>query len=600
MADPRIFKKVKPRETVEIHLPDHTVIRGPRGAPVGDFLKALGKRPPQNGDQPNGTPPNAPIVGAIVNSQLRELTYPIEYEARVTPVTMAEADGMRIYRRSLTFLLEAAFEALFPEAILTIDHSVSSGGYYCQVLNRPPLTEMELQRLEARMREIVAADLPFRRFEVPLQEAIDYFMAKGHPDKVQLLAYRKKDYVTMYELADCCNYHHGYMVPSTGYLQWFALAPTGDGFTLRFPRRHRPTELLPLPDYPKLLSTFKQYGDWLRRLGISSAGELNDAIYGGRIREVILVSEALHEQRVADIADEVAARLDTLKLVLIAGPSSSGKTTFAKRLTIQLLAHGIEPFPFEMDNYFVDREKTPHDEHGNFDFESLQALDRALMVRDLKRLIAGESVQLPRYNFITGQREVGDVVQLLPDQIIILEGIHGLNPALMPEIDPAHTYRIYVSALTQLNLDHHNRVSTTDSRLLRRIVRDARERGYSAWETINHWESVRRGEKRYIFPYQENADVMFNSALVYELPVLRSLAENLLRQVPFGTPEYIEAKRLLAFLEWFLPLDPSLAPNNSILREFIGGSSLKDFKLWHNHTLSADAYHPLTGGKSHA
>lgn len=599
MAAIRIFRKVKPRETVEIHLPDKTVIRGPRGAPVGEFLKALNGASPRNDRHPESQASNAPIVGAIVNGQLRELTYPIEFEARVTPVTMAEADGMRIYRRSLTFLLEAAFEELFPDAMLTIDHSVSSGGYYCQVLNRPPLTAAELQLVEARMREIVAADLPFRRFEVPLQEAIDYFMSRGHPDKVQLLAYRKKDYVTMYELGDCRNYHHGYMVPSTGYLRWFALALTGDGFTLRFPRRHRPTELLPLPDYPKLLTTFKQYGDWLRRLGISSAGELNDAIYTGRIQEVILVSEALHEQRVADIADQVATRLETLKLVLIAGPSSSGKTTFAKRLTIQLLAHGIDPFPFEMDNYFVDRENTPRDENGNFDFESLQALDRGLLVRDLKRLIAGESVQLPRYNFVTGRREVGDVVQLQPGQIIILEGIHGLNPALMPEIDPAHTFRIYVSALTQLNLDHHNRVSTTDTRLLRRIVRDARERGYSARDTINHWESVRRGEKRYIFPYQENADVMFNSALVYELPVLRSLAENLLRQVPFGTPEFIEAKRLLAFLEWFLPLDPDLVPDNSILREFIGGSSLKDFKLWHNHTLTADAYHPLASGQSH-
>ncbi len=599
MPKTRLFRKVKPRETVEIHLPDKTVIRGPRGAPVGEFLTALNDASPGNDGHPESQVSNAPIVGAIVNGQLRELTYPIEFEAKVTPVTMAEADGMRIYRRSLTFLLEAAFEELFPEAVLTIDHSVSSGGYYCQVLNRPPLTAAELQRVEARMREIVAADLPFRRFEVPLQEAIDYFMSRGHPDKVQLLAYRKKDYVTMYELGECRNYHHGYMVPSTGYLRWFALAPTGDGFTLRFPRRHRPTELLPLPDYPKLLSTFKQYGDWLRRLGISSAGELNDAIYSGRIQEVILVSEALHEQRVADIADQVATRLETLKLVLIAGPSSSGKTTFAKRLTIQLLAHGIDPFPFEMDNYFVDRENTPRDENGNFDFESLQALDRGLLVRDLKRLIAGESVQLPRYNFVTGRREVGDVVQLQPGQIIILEGIHGLNPALMPEIDPAHTFRIYVSALTQLNLDHHNRVSTTDSRLLRRIVRDARERGYNARDTISHWESVRRGEKRYIFPYQENADVMFNSALVYELPVLRSLAENLLRQVPFGTPEFIEAKRLLAFLEWFLPLEPELVPDNSILREFIGGSSLKDFKLWHNHTLTADAYHPLAGGKSH-
>jgi uridine kinase len=416
-----------------------------------------------------------------------------------------------------------------------------------------------------------------------LQEAIDYFKSKGHEDKVQLLAYRRKDYVTMYQLLECRNYHHGYMVPSTGYLRWFALAASGDGFTLRFPRRHKPAELLPLPEIPMLWGTFQQYGSWLRNLGISYAGALNDAIFAERIREVILVSEALHEQQVADIADQVAARLDSMRCVVIAGPSSSGKTTFAKRLTIQLLAHGISPFPFEMDNYFVDREQTPRDEAGQYDFESLGALDRQLMAGQLQHLIAGQSVQMPHYNFLAGRREIGEVVQLQPGQVIILEGIHGLNPLLLPEIPADQTFRIYVSALTQLNLDHHNRVSTTDTRLLRRIVRDARERGYNARTTISRWESVRRGEKRYIFPYQENADVMFNSALVYELPVLRALAEPLLLQVPFGTPEFIEAKRLLSFLEWFLPLEADLVPDNSILREFIGGSSLKEFKLWHNH-----------------
>ncbi len=583
MSVSRAFRRVKPRPTVEIHLPDGTVLRGPRGAPVGEFLKALNGSPPFQENNPHGIPQNPPIVGAIVNRQLRELTYPVQIESEVEPVTMATPDGMRIYRRSLTFLLETVFEELFPDATLTIDHSVSSGGYFCQVLSRAPLTLAELETIEARMRQLVEQDLPFCRLEIPLQEAIDYFKSKGHEDKVQLLAYRSKDYVTMYQLLDCRNYHHGYMVPSTGYLRWFALAPTGSGFTLRFPRRHRPTELLPLPEYPKLLDTFQQYGSWLRKLGISYAGALNDAIYADRIREVILVSEALHEQQVADIADQVAARLDRSPLVVIAGPSSSGKTTFAKRLTIQLLAHGISPFPFEMDNYFVDREATPRGEDGQYDFESLGALDRRLLVHDLQHLIAGESVQLPHYNFITGRRELGDVVQLLPGQVIILEGIHGLNPELLPEIPPERTFRIYVSALTQLNLDHHNRISTTDSRLLRRIVRDARERGYNARTTISRWESVRRGEKRYIFPFQENADVMFNSALVYELPVLRSLAEPLLRQVPFGTPEFIEVKRLLSFLEWFLPLDAALVPDNSILREFIGGSSLKDFKLWHNH-----------------
>ena len=573
------FYCIEPRPTVEIHLPDGRVFCGPRGAPVGEFLKALNGGPP--GDNHTASPP---IVGAIVNSELRELTFPITIESIVQPVTMGEADGMRIYRRSLTFLLEAAFKELFPAVTITIDHSVSSGGYYCEVIGRRPLSARELEKLEKRMREIVAADLPLIRQKIPLPEAIAYFQSKGEEDKVRLLAYRRKDYLTVYQLGKFWDYHHGYMVPTTGYVRWFCLTLTGDGFTLRFPRRHRPTELLPLPELPKLLATFRQYGDWLDRLGISNTGALNDAIHENRTQEIILVSEALHEQQIADIADQVLARLDPARLVVIAGPSSSGKTTFSKRLAIQLLAHGISPFQFEMDNYFVDREKTPRDEKGNYDFESLKAIDRQQMVNDLQRLITGERVQLPRFDFISGRQGIGDVAQLHPNQIILLEGIHGLNPELLPEIPAEHTFRIYVSALTQLNLDHQNRVSTTDTRLLRRIVRDARERGYSAKDTIQRWESVRRGEKRYIFPYQENADVIFNSALVYELAVLKPLAEPIMRQVPFGTPEYIEAKRLLAFIEWFLPLESDWIPDNSLLREFIGGSILKDFKLWHNHS----------------
>jgi uridine kinase len=309
---------------------------------------------------------------------------------------------------------------------------------------------------------------------------------------------------------------------------------------------------------------------------------LNDAIQDGRIREIILVSEALHEQQIADIADQVAARLDRARIVLIAGPSSSGKTTFSKRLTIQLLAHGISPYPLEIDNYFLRRELTPRDASGQYDFESLNALDVPRLGADLSRLIAGEQVQLPRFDFSSGCSYPGEIIQLHPEQIVILEGIHGMNPGLLPDIPSWRTFRIYVSALTQLNLDRHNRVSTTDTRLIRRIVRDARERNYSARETIQRWESVRRGEKQFIFPFQENADVMFNSALVYELAVLKPLAEPLLRQVTYGTAEYVETKRLLAFLEWFVPLGCELIPDNSLLREFVGGSILKEFKVWRN------------------
>ncbi len=559
----------EPRSTVEVHLPDGRILTGPRNTPIGEFLRRV---------EPELS---APVVGAVVNNELRELTYPIRMDAHVRPVTMAEADGARIYRRSLTFLLEYAYESLFSEGYLTIDHSIASGGYFCQVRERAPLNSEELARLQRRMEELVAADLPFRRIEMPLGEAIAYFQDKGYHEKVRLLlTSRKKDYLTLYMLDEHLDYHHGYMVPSTGYLKWFALLNRNGGFVLRFPRRHSPTRLLPLPDNPKLLSTFRRYGDWLERLGIDSVGALNEAIRAGRGYELVLVAEALHEQHVAEIARQIYEKRDQTRIILIAGPSSSGKTTFSRRLTVQLLALGLSPFPLELDNYFVNREDTPRDEHGNYDFETIEALNLERLGVDLAALLRGEAVRLPHYNFKTGRSEPGEWVQLQPGQIVILEGIHGLNPRLLPQSLQRQAFRIYVSALTQLNLDRHNRVSTTDTRLIRRIVRDARDRGYSARDTISRWESVRRGEKRHIFPYQENADVMFNSALVYELAALKPLAEPLLRQVPPHTPEYIEAKRLLAFLEWFAPMDASLVPLTSIVQEFLGHSIFKQFTFW--------------------
>lgn len=555
-------------DTVFVNLPDGRVISAPRGTSIGAILSIVAEDYPSK------------IVGSVVNGSLRELTYSINFEAKVTPVTMSTADGMRIYRRSLIMLMEAAFFKLHPDKDIIIDHSVSFGGYFCRVEGEEQLTDEELKELNNKMREIVDQDLPITRQEVPIQEAIHHFETHGHKDKVQLLKHRKKDYLVMYYLGENRDYHHGYMVPSTGYMQWFALEPAEGGFTLRFPRRHKPEEILPLHNYPKLLATFRQYGDWLELLEIDSVGSLDDAILAGRIREVILVSEALHDLQIANIAEEVANRKGEARVVLIAGPSSSGKTTSSKRLSIQLLAHGLEPFPLELDNYFVDRDQTPRDEHGKFDFENINALDRERLNHDIKRLIEGKHVHLPKFDFVNGSSEPGDEVRLRQDQIIILEGIHGLNPALLEEIPSERTFRIYISALTQLNLDRHNRVSTTDTRLIRRIVRDARTRGYTPQETIQRWESVRRGEKKYIFPYQENADVMFNSALVYELSALKPVAEPLLRQVPFGTSEHIEVKRLLALLEWFLPIDTEFIPDNSLLREFLGGSILEDFKVW--------------------
>jgi len=557
---------VSPRSSVEIQLPDGRVLSGPRGAKVGQFLETLEY--------------DAELIAAVVNGDLRELTYPVNIESRVIPITMSDPDGARIYRRSLTFLLEMAFSDLFPDAVLFVDHSVASGGYYCQVTGHKLLSKDEIQALKGRMQELANEDLPFERMEVPLQEAIEYFHSRGYEDKVRLLSYRKKNYLTLYRLGERMDYHHGYMVPSTGYLKWFDLMFTEGGFTLRYPRRHKPNEILPLPDYPRLLGTFLQYGDWLAKLGIENVGALNNAIQSGRSDQIVLVSEAFHENNLARIANQIVNQLDRSRIILIAGPSSAGKTTTSRRLTVQLLALGVSPFPLELDNYFLDRGETPLGEDGQPDFEAIEALDLPLLAEQLLRLIRGEEVQLPRYNFKTGLREDGELIRLKNGQPIILEGIHGMDPRLLPEGLSGEAFRIYVSALTQLNLDRHNRVSTTDTRLIRRIVRDARERGYTAAQTIGRWESVRRGEKRHIFPYQENANVMFNSALTYELAALKPFAEPLLRQVPYGTPEHIEAKRLLAFLEWFLPLDIRFVPETSIVREFLGGSILQNFTIW--------------------
>ena len=570
-----------PRSTVEVHLPDGRIICGPRNRPIAAFLRGL---PEWNNHDP--------IMGAVINGELRELTHPVELDSRVRLVKMSDPDGSVIYRRSITFLLEAAFEDTFPTADISIDHSLSSGGFYCSVINRGPLSREELAAVEARMKELVKANLPFERSVVPLQDAISYFQAKGQAEKVQLLQFRSKDTLVLYKLRDRRDYHHGYMVPSTGYMHWFALSPMDNGFALRFPRRQAPNELRPLPDSKKLLATFREYNSWLVRLGIENVGALDTAIQARRVSELILISEALHEHRIAEIASFVMERAKESRIVLVAGPSSSGKTTFSKRLAVQLLAQGISPFPLELDHYFLDREHTPKDENGAYEFESLEALDTARLQADLQHLIAGEEIQLPRFNFPLGRSEPGQVVKLEKDQLVILEGIHGLNPRLLPGLTQRQTTRIYVSCLTQLNLDRHNRISTTDTRLLRRIIRDARDRGYTAQQTISHWQAVGRGEKKHIFPYQENADEMFNSALVYELSAIRMLAEPLLRQVVFGTPEYIEAKRLLSFLQWFLPIDADLIPDNSLLREFIGGSILKGFTLWQNGKNNGDYASP--------
>lgn len=557
-----------PRDTVQVTLPDNRTFRGPLGTTVETFLQAAFPDPP------------ALHIAALVNGHLRELTYTLQHDCDLEPIDLSQSDGVRIYRRALSFLMIAAAQRVLPGVEIFVDHSLPFGGYFCEVRNREPLTVAELEGLSAEMRRMVEADSPIVRQSIPLEEALRIFESRHETDKVLLFQERarnKKDYLQWYSLEEYQDYFHGYMVPSTGYLRHFRLLSWEDGFILQFPRRHEPAQLQPIQQDPQLLSVFREYGRWLRLLGAESVGELNDIIARQELRKTILVSEALHEQRIADISHQIWERRDHVRVALVAGPSSSGKTTFSKRLGVQLLAHGLRPFALELDNYFRNREDTPRDENGEYDFETLEAVDVAFFNTQLQALLHGEEVQLPKFNFFTGQREAGRTVQLQPDHIIIVEGIHGLNPQLVHTLPTTLFYRIYVSALAQLNLDRHNRVPTTDSRLIRRITRDARARGYSAMETIGRWESVRRGEKRHIFPYQENADMMFNSALVYELSVLKPLAEPLLLQVDRESRQWVEAKRLLTFLQWFLPVEPAQVPENSLLREFIGGLSLEEF-----------------------
>lgn len=535
------------------------------GTPLEEYLQAA-----------LGDPP-VPFIAALVDGELRELTHRMHSDADVRPIFLSDSEGIRIYRRSLAFLLITVVRELFSEATIFVDHSLPFGGFFCEIERRDPFNAEELSQIESRMNEIVERDLPIKRERIPLDEAIVMFEGRGELDKARLLRHRRKQYVKLHNLRDSRDYFHGYMVPSTGYLRYFALHKWPSGLVLQYPRRTQPTELLPARRSPQLTAVFREYGQWLRLLGVESVSGLNDAIASDRIHEIIMVSEALHEQRIAQIADRIAHRRNQVRLVLIAGPSASGKTMFSKRLSIQLLAQGIQPFPLALDDYFVDRDKTPRDQNGSYNFEALEALDVSLFNEHLLALMRGEEVRLPHFNFKTGRREKGKAVQLGPDHVIIVEGIHGLNPRLAADVPAERIFRIFASALTQLNIDRHNRVPTTDTRLIRRIVRDATYRGYSAEETLQRWESVRRGEKRYVFPYQEYADIMFNSALVYELSVLKKPAEPLLLQVQPSSPRRVEVKRLLALLQWFEPCGAELVPSNSILREFIGGSILRDY-----------------------
>ena len=568
------IKRTPPRTTVRVRLADDLMLEGSIGSTIEAFLTAAEQQQWQRYD--------SPFMAGIVDGRLRELTYPLQRDSDLQPVLLSSSDGARIYRRSLVMLLATSVAELWPGTRVKVSYAVPDGGYFCQLRNRKPFTKDELRVLQNYMQKIVTANEPITRRTVPLEEAISHFAHMGEHDKVHLLEQRNREDLTLYTLHERDDYYFGYMVPATGYLKHFHLISANAGFILQFPRRDNPTTLGRITAYEQLTRIFHEADDWLKKTGIEDIGQLNHINRNNRVHELILVAEALHEQRIADIAHSIGEQhhaTDT-RIVLIAGPSSSGKTTFSKRLAIQLLAYGLRPFTLELDNYFVDRDQTPRDKHGNYDFETLQALNLPLFNEHLIRLIAGEEVTLPRFDFISGTSQPGKTVRIDRDQIIIIEGIHGLNPDLVPNIPAELIYRVYVSALTQLNIDSHNRIPTTDVRLLRRIVRDARHRGWTATDTLTRWESVQRGERSYIFPYQENADSMFNSALVYELAALRRLAEPLLLQVKYGTQPHIEANRLLSFLNWVYPLTPeqeAYIPDTSILREFIGGSNLRNY-----------------------
>ena len=515
-----------------------------------------------------------PILGAMVNNSLKELTYMVYKPKTVNFIGFPHVDGQRMYLRSLSMVLFKASRDLFPDYKLKVQHSVS-GGLYCELVNHStpgPLSEI-VERLKYRMLEIIALDMPFERNEIRTEEALKVFEQFNLEDKCTLMRTRRQFYSSVYKLDDVVNYFYGYLVPSTGYLKHFGLEVYHEGMLLVMPQKSNPDQLVKVVHQPKLFEIFREFKDWVEIIGVPHMGQLNQMALNGEISGIIKVSEALQEKKVAQIADRVQRRKE-VKVVFVSGPSSSGKTTFAKRLSVQLCVLGYKPRVISMDNYFVDRELTPLDTNGEYDFESPGAIDVELLNSNLNDLFVGKEVELPKFSFVEGKRFYdGTKLKLEENAILVIEGIHALNPLISRFIMPERMMKVYVSALTPLRIDSNNNIPTNENRLIRRMVRDSRYRGYSALDTMRRWPSVRLGEEKHIFPYQEEADVMFNTALVYELGVLRRYAEPLLKEVPPIAPEYSEAQRLLKFLSYVIPIDDKEIPPTSILREFLDGSS---------------------------
>lgn len=514
------------------------------------------------------------IALVAVNGKIRELFKKVTKDCLLEFFTLGDDVGHKTYVRTATMLfLKGICDVFGAEAArkscveFTIGH-----GLYVNTLGMAPVTAQSAEKIKARMRELVEKKVPFMKRSYPLEEAMELFREKEMQDKEKLFHYRMSSLVNIYEIDGYYDYYYGYMLPNAGYVKWFDVMPYEEGFMLLLPSKKNPTALEPFDERRKLFETMESSQDWGRKAGIETVGDLNDQICSGSMSDLILIQEAEQERKIGEIAKDILDR-GNVKFIMIAGPSSSGKTSFSHRLSIQLRTMGKTPHPIALDDYFVNREQTPRDEKGDYNFECLGAIDVKQFNDDMVKLLSGERVELPTFNFKTGQREYrGNYKQLAADDILVIEGIHGLNPEMSYALPEESKYKIYISALTALNVDNHNRIPTTDGRLLRRMVRDARTRGSSAQRTIQMWPSVRRGEEENIFPFQEEADAMFNSAQIFELAVLKTFAEPLLFQIPKDVPEYYEAKRLLKFLDYFLSVPSESLPNNSICREFVGGS----------------------------
>lgn len=519
-----------------------------------------------------------PFLAAFVNNRVKELNYKIYTPVTIRFIDITSFAGIRVYQRTSWFILQKAVRDLYPGQTLHIRHSMGQSGFYCEIEGIDPLTREAAAALEERMRAIVAADLPIIRTKVLTEEVRARYAEQGFDDKIALLDTRPRLYSELYTLGDLPGYFYGSLAPSTGYITRFGIEPYYRGFYLALPLRTSPEELHKHVSQEKMFGIFREYQSWVALMGVPTIGAVNARALAGDAGGMIKIAEAFHERKFAEVADAIqeAHRTRGVRMVLISGPSSSGKTTSAKRLGLQLGVLGLRPVMISLDDYFVERENTPLDENGQYDYEALEAIDLELFNDHLHRLLQGQSVDIPRYDFITGRRTQHDTPLTLDERsILIIEGIHGLNPRLTPSVPDAVKFKIYISCFTSVAMDNLSRIATTDNRLLRRLTRDYRQRGSDALQTLSRWASVRRGEERHIFPYQENADVMLNSSLFYEISVLRPFAEKILREVPDTVPEFDEARRMLKFLDNFIPIPSDEIPPTSILREFIGGSSFK-------------------------